>query len=293
MTMRTTTIDISGFLWRDGIAGRIEKPVLMQLILFASAFACIFLYHTRHQVPIYHRKFHKNKIYLYVHVIIGILEAFRYRLYVVFQGHNEVLPQAGDILACFVWSWTSFQLVKTLRRGDPRTTRPPYQAGACLRPLASLISYLFSIPCLHRVSIGALDSFIYARLAIFFFYYTPYIRSFSSSTIYAISIPLAATLSIHQSRVPGASLVYILMVTYITRLNEWVTEKSRTLRSPGISATVSEKEKLLISTLIRIGFVELDELRIVEQRKELKRPVSDEYVKWSQTKLEDETPSNE
>lgn len=188
------------------------------------------LYHTRHEVPIYQQKFYKKKIYLYFHVFTGTTEVCRYRLRETFEGHSDIPPSPLDILCCFIWSWTSFELLKTLRRGDPRTTRPPYQAGAILRPAACLASYLLRIPSQYRVSIFALDSFIYARLAIFFFSYTPYIQSYRSSTIYAISIPLAATLSIHQSQVPGASLVFVLVAAYITRLNEWVTRQSRLLR---------------------------------------------------------------
>lgn len=200
------------------------------LIFILFGYISIMFYHTRHQVPIYQQKFHKKRIYLYVHIFTGITEVCRYRLREKSHGHSNILPSTLDILSCFIWSWTSLELVKTLRRGDPRTTRPPYQAGAILRPVVSLASYLLHIPSLHRVSISALDSFIYARLAIFFFCYTPYIQSYRSSTIYAISIPLAAAISIHESRVPGASVIFILATAYIARLNEWVTRQSRFLR---------------------------------------------------------------
>ncbi|KAJ5305346.1 uncharacterized protein N7443_005006 [Penicillium atrosanguineum] len=202
----------------------------MNIVLLIFGFIFIIIYNTRHEVPIYQRKFHKKKIYLYVHIFTGLTEAILYRLRETFQGRSDLLPHATDVLSCFIWGWTSLELVKTLRRGDPRTTRPPYQAAAVLRPMISLISYLFSIPSLHRLSISALDSFFYARLAITFFSYTPYIRSYRGSTIYAISIPLAAALSIHESRVPGASLVFIFATAYIKGLNGWVTHQSHYLR---------------------------------------------------------------
>lgn len=202
----------------------------MHLLLLIFAFLTIIIYHTRHEVPIYQRKFHKKKSYLYVHIFCGVTEACRYRLCEAFEGRSNLLPSSVDVLSCFIWGWTSLELVKTLRRGEPLTTRPPYQAGAVLRPVVSLLSYLFAIPSLHRLSISALDGFLYARLFIFFFSYTPYIRSYRGSTIYAISIPLAAALSIHESRVPGASLAFILAAAYIKGLNEWVTHQSRYLR---------------------------------------------------------------
>lgn len=205
------------------------SPDQIQFLLFVSGFLCIGLYHTQHQIPIYHRKFHKSKFYLYIHIFTGLTETFRYRIRMLSQDSTMILPEFLDVLSCFIWSWTSLALVKTLRRGHPQTTRPPYQAAACLRPVVSLISYLYDVPSLHKVSISTLDSFLYARLAIFFFSYTPYIRV-SYGTIYAISIPLAATLSVHESRVPGASLVFVIAVAYVAGLNRWVTEKSRSLR---------------------------------------------------------------
>ncbi|KAJ5109490.1 hypothetical protein N7456_006165 [Penicillium angulare] len=253
--------------------------MLMHPLIFFFAFSFIFLYHTRHEISIYQRKFHKRRIFLYIHIATGATEAFRYRLNEMLHGPSDTLPDSLGVLSCFIWGLTSLELVKTLRRGDPRTTRPPYQAGAILRPVVCLASYVFGIPALHRLSISALDSFIYARLAIFFFAYTPYIRSYSSGTIYAISIPLAAALSIHESQVPGASIIYVLTVSYITRLNEWVTHESRCLRSSKeVSSSVSPYWKSTVLMLINLGFVELEELRIVTRAKELENIVVDEYV---------------
>jgi hypothetical protein len=73
-------------------------------------------------------------------------------------GPDDILPDAVDMLSCFLLDWTSLVLVKTLRLVDPHTTRPPDQAGVFLRPVLSITSYLFQIPDLNRVSISALDS---------------------------------------------------------------------------------------------------------------------------------------
>ncbi|KAJ5653384.1 hypothetical protein N7490_000387 [Penicillium lividum] len=248
----------------------------VQEISFIFGFFSILLYHTRHQVPIYYRKFHKKKVFLYVHLLTGLTEAFRYRI-LAFKGDPNPLPTFMDVLSCFIWSWSSLELVKTLRRGDPRTTRPPYQAGALLRPVVSLIAY-FGIPSLHRLSISALDSFLYARLGIFFFTYTGFSKSLSPSGIYAVSIPLAAFLSIHEGGVPGASLAFVLAVALVMKVNEWVTHQSRCLRESKSSSPGLTPFKILIYTLVRLGLVELEELRELAKVNELEKPVNDEYV---------------
>lgn len=207
------------------------KSDIAPLICYCSAYlTIILLYHTRRQVGMYSAKFSKNKAWLFIHISTGLLELSRYHISKARLGNDNILPGEIDVLSCFIWSWSSFVLVKTLRRGDPLTTRPPYQTGALLRPVICAISYLLQLPSLHRVSISALDSFIYARLAIFFFTYTPYLRGYSSSTFYSISIPLAAVISIHESGVHGASLVFILAMACVSKLNEWVTHRSRILQ---------------------------------------------------------------
>lgn len=271
-----------------------RKPIFVICVILSIA-----IYHTRHQILSYHHKFHKQRAYLFIHVFTGLTEVFRYRLReLLSQGPIDILPDAFDVFSCFVWGWTSLELVKTLQRGDPQTTRPPYQTGACLRPVISLASYVFGIPCLHKVSICALDSFIWARVGIFFFSYSPYLRSPSPKTAYAIAIPLSAIIAIHESQVPGASLTFIIAMACIAGINRWVTQKSRSMRecanpstvnhvwynrlttahSPHESSGVPFHIKRLVPMLINLGFVELEELRAVKKLNELEKPVHDEYI---------------
>jgi hypothetical protein len=202
---------------------------LATLTCHFGAYIAIILYHTRRQIRIYSQAFSKHRAYLLLHIVTGLTELIRYHITKARIGRDNILPEPIDVISCFIWGWTSFVLVKTLRRGDPRTARPPYQVGAVLRPLLSIISYLLQVPNLHKVSISALDGFLYARLGIFYFTYTPYLRGYSSSTIYSLSIPMAAILSIHESRVPGASLVFILAMAGVAKLNDWVSHRSRSL----------------------------------------------------------------
>ncbi|CAG8900836.1 unnamed protein product [Penicillium salamii] len=205
------------------------------------------LLYTRQQVGIYSKTFSKHNAYLYLHIVTGLTELARYH--------------PIDVLSCFIWGCTSLYLVKSLRRGDPLTTRPPYQTGAILRPVISIASYLLQSPDLHKVSISALDSFLYARLGIFFFYYTPYLRGYSTSTMYSISIPLSAIIAIHESGVRGPPWYLSLL---------WRVAEPKSY--------IELLEKQVIAALLYLGFADLDRLREVAKNEALTKPLTDEYV---------------
>ncbi|PYH82630.1 hypothetical protein BO82DRAFT_353597 [Aspergillus uvarum CBS 121591] len=153
-----------------------QHPEQIDLLQHTLLYLVIIFYHSQYHAPSYHVKFSKHKLVLSLHIGTGLFEVFEYRLRRVQLAHDRILPSELDVVSCLVWSATSLQLVKTLRRGDPQTTRPPYQAGAILRPVVCVLAYLLQSPDLHRLSIYALDSFVYARVFIFFFHYTPYLR---------------------------------------------------------------------------------------------------------------------
>ncbi|KAJ5459262.1 hypothetical protein N7530_011206 [Penicillium desertorum] len=251
---------------------------IVPLIGHCFPYVAILLYHTRRQVRIYSTAFSKHKAFLFIHIGTGIMELARYHISKARLGNDDVLPGVIDVLSCLIWSWTSLVLVKTLRRGDPLTTRPPYQVGAVLRPVICIASYILQLPSLHRISISALDSFVYARMAIFFFTYTPYLRGYSYSTIYSLSIPLAAVLSIHESRVRGASIVFMLAMAYVAKLNEWVTHRPRILQRSETKSTMAMLEKHVLAGLVFLGFAELDRLREVSKNDALTKPLNDNYV---------------
>ncbi|CAG8250496.1 unnamed protein product [Penicillium salamii] len=242
------------------------------------AYLAIIFYHTRQQVRIYSRTFSKHKAYLYLHIVTGLTELARYHIIKVRFNRENILPEPIDVLSCFIWGCTSVYLVKTLRRGDPLTTRPPYQTGAVLRPVLSITSYMLQSPDLHKVSIFALDSFLYARLGIFFFYYTPYLRGYSTSTMYSISIPLSAIIAIHESGVRGASVVFILAMAGVAKLNEWVSYRSRILEGAEPKSYIELLERQVIAALLYLGFADLDRLREVAKDEALTKPLTDEYV---------------
>ena len=153
-----------------------QKSEIAPLICHFGAYLAIILYQTRRQVQIYSKTLSKHRACILIHIGTGITELARYHLIKPRLGHDIILPEPIDVLSCFLWGWSSLVLVKTLRRGNPQTTRPPYQAGAFLRPIISIASYLLQLPELHRVSISALNSFPYARHGIFSFAYTPYLH---------------------------------------------------------------------------------------------------------------------
>ncbi|RAH46249.1 uncharacterized protein BO95DRAFT_463303 [Aspergillus brunneoviolaceus CBS 621.78] len=257
-----------------------DDPETLALLNRIVVYTAVILYHTIWNAPVYHIKFAKNTTCLSLHIATGLLEYFRYWLGKAQTPHSQtILPDALDVLSSLIWSGTSFVLLRTLRRGDPRTTRPPYQAAACLRPLATIAAYAFRIPSLHTLSIYALEGFIWTRLAIFYFSRTPYLRGTAKdSTVYAISVPLAAVFSVHQSQVPGATMGFVLAMAYIRQLNEWVTLRSKCLRDPQTKDEVSFWKKYLVVGLRTLGFVELDELRAVSEEQALEKELNDEYV---------------
>lgn len=211
-------------------------PKVVALLSRIVVFTAVLFYHTIWHAPTYHRKFAKSQLGLSLHVVTGLFEYFRYWLSTArskfYTSQTAVpLPDELDLLCSLVWSWTSLMLVRTLRRGDPLTTRPPYQVAACMRPFATAAAYLFRIPSLHTLSVYTLEGFIWTRLAIFYFSRTPYLNDLvKASTIYAISVPLAAVFSIHQSQVPGASVVFLLAMSLTRSLNQWVSRQSQALR---------------------------------------------------------------
>ncbi|KAJ5158872.1 uncharacterized protein N7500_008523 [Penicillium coprophilum] len=252
------------------------------LIYHGIPYLIILLYHTRRHVRVYSSKFSKNKTCLYIHISTGIIESARYHITKARHGNDDLLPGIMDVISCLIWSWSSVILVKTLRRGDPLTTRPPYQVAAFMRPVVCITSYFLKSPSLHRVSISALDSFVYARLAIFFLIYTPYLPGYSYSTIYSFSIPLAALFSVYSSRVRGASLLFFLFTAYVAKLNKWVTQRSRALQGSQPESHFDLLERYLLTGLLYLGFAELETLREVTRSDALTKPIDDEYVPKSE-----------
>ncbi|PWY83566.1 hypothetical protein BO70DRAFT_290691 [Aspergillus heteromorphus CBS 117.55] len=255
-----------------------QDPEFMRLIINIIVLSTVVIYHTQKHAPVYHTKFHKSTLCLPIHITTGLMESFRYQIRAATSDQKDILPNELDVISSFIWSWTSFVLVKSLRRGHPSTTRPPYQTAAVLRPVISLASYVFEIPGFYKLSIRALDSFGYARLAIFLLTHTPYLEKVTSSDIYALAIPVASLLSIHGSRVPGATLAFGVITAYVAKLNRWVTRRSREMKEPDVFFNASAFEKWLVTTLLHLGFAELEELRDFSHSKALNAPVNDDYV---------------
>ncbi|PYH40101.1 uncharacterized protein BP01DRAFT_378109 [Aspergillus saccharolyticus JOP 1030-1] len=170
---------------------------------------------------------------------------FADRIRRVHLGPDRFLPSPLDVLSCLVWSVTT---------------------GAVLRPVVCVLTYLLQDPDFHRLSIYALDSFVYARAFIFFFCYTPFLRDVRGETIYALAIPLSAAFSIHESRVPGASLGF------------WVSQRSQIMIKLDERAKVSALEIYLVKGLRKLGYAGLPELRKVTLKRALKKPLVDDYI---------------
>ncbi|KJZ79559.1 hypothetical protein HIM_01028 [Hirsutella minnesotensis 3608] len=257
-------------LWNRAVA---------ELVIYLVLYTGIFGFHGRRAIPGYNQKFRKTKNYhLPLHIATGIFEISRYQIRVAMHGET-VVPYAADIFICLVWSWTSLSLVRSLQRGDPSTTRPAYQAGIILRPLACIGAYLFGSHLLYRVCAKALNSFLYARLGIFIADRTGFLRYHSGSVAYAICIPLSAVLGIHEGNVPGTVPLYVGFAFGIAYLNRWVSLGLREQRSrSGEAASNSTAKDRFLAAMLALGFAELPEIKRIQRRKSLSSEIKDEYI---------------
>lgn len=260
---------------------RLCNKAVAELVIHVVLYGAIFGFHERRVVPAYNRKFRKSKAYhLPIHIVTGLFEITRYQLRVVLHGET-VCPQLGDVAVCLVWAWSSLELVRSLQRGDPLTTRPAYQAGTVLRPVASLAAYALQSPSLYRVCAKAINSFLYARLGIFVVDKSGYMREHSNAAVYAICIPLSAVLGIYEGNYTGAVPVYVASVLAVAALNRWVSrglrEQRESSRPEGTTGVKSLKDGFL-ATMLALGFAELPEIKKMQRRRSLSSDIRDEYI---------------
>ncbi|PHH80941.1 hypothetical protein CDD80_5151 [Ophiocordyceps camponoti-rufipedis] len=258
-----------------------NRPFL-ELIGYTILYSSVFGFHTRRTVSTYNRKFQKSTSYaLPVHIATGLFEIFRYQLRASLYGEDNVTAAGGDVIVCLIWAWSSLALVRSLRRGDPSTTRPAYQAGTLLRPVAALAAYLLQSPAMYRVCAKAINSFIYARVGIFIMHKSGFLRKHQDSAVYAICIPVSAILAIHEGRVPGAVPLYIAAMFAVGWLNNWVSSAIR--ERPVTGSTTNSIKDRFVDAMLSLGFAELDGLKKFFDKK--RRPTSlcpdimDEYIR--------------
>ncbi|KAM4063903.1 hypothetical protein HRG_006994 [Hirsutella rhossiliensis] len=255
------------------------SKAVVELVVYTILYGAIFGFHERRAIPTYNRKFRKSKSYhLPVHIVTGLFEITRYQLRVAVHGET-VAPGPVDVLVCLVWAWSSLELVRSLQRGDPLTTRPAYQAGTVLRPLASLAAYALQSPPLYRVCAKAINSFLYARLGIFIVDKSGFMREHSNAAVYAICIPLSAVLGIYEGGYPGAVPVYVASVLAVAWLNRWVSRGLREQRSrlDDPTADKSLKDRFL-AAMLALGFAELPDIKRIQRRRSLSSDIRDEYI---------------
>ncbi|PFH59416.1 hypothetical protein XA68_12418 [Ophiocordyceps unilateralis] len=264
------------------LASRLWNRPVAELIGYAILYSSVFGFHTRRTVATYNGKFRKSTSYaLPVHIATGLFEIFRYQIRAALYGEDVVTATSGDVIVCFIWAWTSLALVRSLRRGDPSTTRPAYQAGTLLRPVAAIAAYALQSPALYRVCAKAINSFVYARVGIFIMHKSGFLRRHQDSSVYAVCIPVSAILSIHEGRVTGAVPLYLAAMFAVGWLNHWVSSAIKERPATG-NMPKSIKDRF-VDAMLSLGFAELDDLKKFFQKK--RRPTSlcpdimDEYIR--------------
>ncbi|RDA87736.1 hypothetical protein CP532_1794 [Ophiocordyceps camponoti-leonardi (nom. inval.)] len=263
------------------LSSRFWNRSVAELIGYCILYSSVFGFHTRRTVATYNGKFRKSTSYaLPVHIATGLFEIFRYQIRAALYGEDVVTAKGGDVIVCFIWAWTSLALVRSLRRGDPSTTRPAYQAGTLLRPVAAVAAYALQSPALYRVCAKAINSFVYARVGIFIMHKSGFLRRHQDSAVYAVCIPVSAILSIHEGRVAGAVPLYLAAMFGVGWLNHWVSAAIKDRPAGQQQKTIKDR---FVDAMLSLGFAELDDLKNFFQKK--RRPTSlcpdimDEYIR--------------
>ncbi|KAH6889848.1 hypothetical protein B0T10DRAFT_561427 [Thelonectria olida] len=248
---------------------RIQSPISLFIIL---AYVTVFLYHTRHSVPVYQAKFRKSSpLPLIIHIAAGLFEAIRYH---ICESMGPVSsPDIFDFVACLAQSLTSLMLAKKAMRGD-KTTRPSYQAPGFVRPVLSTLAFIHGDAGMHRASVKLLNGYLYVRVYIFLAEGSGLNKTYSYSTIYAQSIFLASVLAFYESGLPGGLPGYLVLVGVLTTLNRASSEQMRSISRNGGPAV----KKKVIRLLHWIGLAELDTIKKFSNDSQVPKKIEDEYM---------------
>jgi hypothetical protein len=190
----------------------------------------------------------------------------------IFSGLNELLglyirpllaqsgkiPDALDLILCLTQSGTNLALVKTMARGQWKTTRPSYQAGAIMRPILTILAMIYRRTDLHTCSLQIIHAFIYTRCLIYIWWRADLLDKYSD--IYMVAVFTAAVLAMADTECPAIlSKAYILCVAGISLLNHWA---SKQLKEPASKRSVAKQH--MLSLLLCLGFVDLPTLKSVD-----------------------------
>lgn len=203
---------------------RIPSPAwcikyIQELAFYGTLYAVVLGTYSRLSAPVYNQKFKKTSSYhLPLNIVTGLTEITRYQIRAA-KHDGHVLPNSFDVCLTFVWAWFGLLLTRSLRRGDPSTTRPTYQAAAIYRPMATVLAYMLQDEAVYRAGAKLVNSFIYARAGVFVVHQSGIMRKHSYASVYAVCIPISAVIAIYEAGVTGAVGIYVAMVLGVAALN--------------------------------------------------------------------------
>lgn len=207
----------------DSISSVVHNKYIQELVIYGALYALVLGTYSRKSAPVYNQKFKKTSNYhLPLHIVSGLTEITRYQIRAAKHDGN-VLPNSFDVCLTLVWAWFGLLLTRSLRRGDPSTTRPTYQAAAIFRPAATVLAFLLQDVAIYRAGVKLVNSFIYARMGVFILLQSGILRKHSYASVYAVAIPISAVIAIHEAGVTGAVAVYVALVLGVSALNHHVS----------------------------------------------------------------------
>ncbi|KJZ72784.1 hypothetical protein HIM_07859 [Hirsutella minnesotensis 3608] len=257
----------------------VHNRYIQELTFYGIMYALVLGAYSARSAPIYNQKFKKTSSYhLPVHIVTGLTEITRYQIRAA-KHDGHVLPNAFDIALCLTWAYFGLLLTRSLRRGDPSTTRPTYQAAAIFRPVATILAYVLGNEALYRAGSKLINSFIYARAGVFVVNTSGIMRKHSYASVYAVAIPISAVVAIHEANVTGAVGVYVALIMAVAQLNYYVSLRLRgSLSRPNDMITSASIMDLSLLMLLVLGFADLDIMKEMQKRTSLVADISDDYV---------------
>ncbi|KAI1335637.1 hypothetical protein F5Y15DRAFT_419722 [Xylariaceae sp. FL0016] len=202
--------------------------------------------------------FSKNRVII-AHLILALIEVFRYHVRAVLRSPRPVVPDLLDLLVSLSHSYTSLDLVRERKRGDRVLSRPTHQSLAIVKAAFAVAAFVagpknpVSSAFYHLGVVRIMNAFIYPRVIIKLAGILQVLPNYSA--VYAAAMFLSCLLCLHDTQLRGAPQVFMGIFVLNLTMNRWVA--SRVLKSE----QHGEKPSMVVDFLYQSGFVELKALR--------------------------------